>query len=52
MLLTALALLQRSAAFGADAPTGTGLEWMTVWAVLLPALLLVVLVYLGNRKTV
>jgi hypothetical protein len=43
-----LLLLQRSAAFAADAPLGTGLEWMTVGAVLLPALLLVVLVYAGR----
>jgi len=52
MLLTALTLLQQSAAVGSDAPLGTGLEWMTVWAVLLPAVLLLVLVYLGNRETV
>lgn len=42
---------QRAAAFGIDAPLGTGLEWMTVAAVVLPALVLVVLVYLGPGKT-
>lgn len=45
-------LLQRSAAFQADAPTGTGLEWLTVWALVIPAVLLVLLVYLGARTTV
>jgi hypothetical protein len=47
-----LLLMQQSAAFGPNAPLGTGLEWMTIGAVLLPALLLVVLVYLGNQNTV
>jgi hypothetical protein len=50
LLLTPL--LQRVAAFGPDAPLGTGLEWMTVAAVVLPAVLLVVLVYVGSRDTV
>jgi len=45
-------LLQRASAFGVDAPLGTGLEWMTVAAVVLPALVLVVLAYLGPGKTV
>jgi hypothetical protein len=44
-------LSQRAAAFGVDAPLGTGLEWMTVAAVVLPALVLVVLAYLGPGKT-
>ncbi len=51
-LLLVSRLLQRSTQFGPDAPLGTGLEWMTVLAVLLPALLLVLLVYLGNPDTV
>ena len=42
---------QRIAAFGVDAPLGTGLEWMTVAAVVLPALVLVILVYLGPSNT-
>jgi len=45
-------LLQRTVSFGADAPLGTSLEWMTVAAVVLPAVLLVVLVYVGRRDTV
>ena len=51
-LLLPLRLLQRAAAFGSDAPLGTGLEWMTVAAVVLPAALLVVLVYVGSQNTV
>ena len=42
----------QSVAFGATAPSGTGLEWMTLAALLIPALLLVVLVYVGAEKTV
>jgi hypothetical protein len=34
-----------------DAPLGTGLEWMTVAAVLVPALVLVLLVYAGPKDT-
>jgi len=45
-------LLQRTVRFGADAPLGTSLEWMTIAAVVLPAVLLVVLVYVGQRDTV
>ncbi len=47
-----LLLLQQSAAFAADAPGGTGLEWMTVAAVALPALLVLLLGALGRRSTV
>jgi hypothetical protein len=49
---TGLAVLQRTAAFVPEAPLGTGLEWMAIAAVLLPALLLVLLVYAGQRNTV
>ncbi len=52
MPLNSLLLLQRTASFGADAPLGTGLEWMTVAAVAVPAFLLVALVYLGQKDTV
>jgi hypothetical protein len=52
LVLALTPFLQRTAAFGAEAPHGTGLEWMTVAAVVLPALLLVALVYLGGRSTV
>lgn len=51
-LLLPVRLLQRAAAFGSGAPLGTGLEWMTVAAVVLPAALLVVLVYVGSQNTV
>ncbi|MFO8098229.1 MAG: hypothetical protein R6T83_01245 [Salinibacter sp.] len=44
-------LAQQSAAFVADAPTGTGLEWMTLAAVIVPALVLVALVYAGSHRT-
>lgn len=43
-------LLQRSAAFQPDAPLGTGLEWLTISAVVVPAVLLVVLVYVGRSR--
>lgn len=51
-ILHALVLLQRSAEFAAEAPLGTGLEWMTWSAVLLPAILIIVLVYVGSQNTV
>ena len=41
-------LFQQVSAFAPDAPLGTGLEWMTIAAIVLPALLLLVLVYLGR----
>lgn len=31
---------------------GTGLEWMTIAAVVVPAVLCVVLVYLGSKSTI
>jgi len=52
LLLALSTILQRSSSFGADAPLGTSLEWMTIAAVVLPAVLLVVLVYVGRRDTV
>jgi hypothetical protein len=36
----------------AGAPSGTGLEWMTIAAVIVPALVLVALVYAGRQRTV
>jgi len=51
-LATGFAVLQSAASFLPDAPLGTGLEWMTVAAVLVPALLLVLLVYAGPQDTV
>lgn len=50
--ITLLTVLQRSGAFRAGAPAGTGLEWLTIASVLVPAVLLVVLVYLGSQRTV
>ena len=32
--------------------SGTGLEWMVIASVLLPAVLLLVLIYLGSKQTV
>ncbi|MFB6273244.1 MAG: hypothetical protein ABEL51_10160 [Salinibacter sp.] len=51
-MFLALWISQTSAAFDATAPTGTGLEWLTVGSILVPAVLLVVLVYLGAEETV
>lgn len=52
-LVVVLSLLfQQSANFNVDAAHGTGLEWMTVGSVVLPALLLILLVYLGRGQTV
>jgi hypothetical protein len=56
-MMTILTLLlnrlpQRSTAFVADAPAGIGLEWMTIAAVVVPALVLVGLVYAGAQQTV
>jgi|APHM01.1.fsa_nt_gi hypothetical protein len=52
MPLHHLFLLQQSVGFGSGAPLGTGLEWMTLAALLIPALILVVLVYVGAEETV
>lgn len=50
--ITLLTVLQRSGAFQSGAPAGTGLEWLTIASVLVPAVLLVFLVYLGSQRTV
>jgi len=52
MILFSLLLFQQSAGFFTDAPLGTGLEWMALAAVLVPAILLVALVYIGADRTV
>jgi hypothetical protein len=31
---------------------GTGLEWMTIASIVIPALLLIVLMYVGSKQTV
>ncbi|MEP0548342.1 MAG: hypothetical protein ABJF88_15505 [Rhodothermales bacterium] len=36
----------------ADVPHGIGLEWMPIASILVPAVLLLVLIYLGSRNTV
>ena len=51
-MMLAATVLQASTSFQANAPVGTGLEWMTLGAILVPALLLVVLVYWGAQETV
>jgi hypothetical protein len=52
-ILSSISLvLQQRTPFVADASVGTGLEWMTVAAVVLPALLLLALGALGRRSTV
>jgi hypothetical protein len=43
---------QAKAAFQANAPVGTGLEWLTIAAVLIPAVFLVALVYWGTQETI
>ncbi len=50
--MLSIALLQRAASFQADAPVGTGIEWLTLAAIFVPAVLLVVLVYWGAQETV
>lgn len=51
-MIVAAALLQNSASFQAHAPVGTGLEWLTLGSILIPAVLLVFLVYWGAQETV
>jgi uncharacterized membrane protein YqiK len=36
----------------ATASTGTGLEWMVIASVVVPAVVLVLLIWLGSRNTV
>lgn len=43
---------QRTALFATEAPSGTGLEWLTVGSLVVPAILLIVLIMLGMRRTV
>lgn len=35
-----------------DVPHGVGLEWMPIASIVFPAVLLLVLIYLGSRNTV
>lgn len=36
----------------ADVPHGVGLEWMPILSILVPAVLLIVIIYLGSKNTV
>ena len=36
----------------ADVPHGVGLEWMPIASLIVPAVLLVLIIYLGSRNTV
>lgn len=36
----------------ADIPYGVGLEWMPILSVLVPAVLLILVIYLGSKNTV
>lgn len=47
-----LVALRQVAELEANAPVGTGLEWMTVGSVVIPAVLLAVLIYAGIQQTV
>lgn len=51
-MLLATTMLPTGTAFQASAPVGTGLEWLTIGSILIPAVLLVVLVYWGAQETV
>lgn len=51
-LLMLLGRLQQGADFLPEATLGTGLEWMVLSSVILPALVLILLVYLGPQETV
>jgi len=51
-VVTFLGAVAQHSDFAAGAPSGTGLEWMTIASVVLPALLLVALAYVGRQSTV
>ncbi len=51
-MMLAATVLQNAVSFQANAPSGTGLEWLTLAAIILPAVLLVALVYWGGQQTV
>ena len=36
----------------ADVPHGVGLEWMPILSILVPAVLLLVIIYFGSKNTV
>lgn len=47
-----LVALRQVAELESSAPVGTGLEWMTVGSVVIPAVLLIFLIYAGIQQTV
>ena len=51
-MVLATALPQNAASFQTNAPVGTGIEWLTLAAIFVPAVLLVGLVYWGAQNTV
>jgi len=52
MTVLLLSILQRSFEYVSGAPSGIGLEWMTIASVVVPAVLLLVLIYLGAEESV
>lgn len=52
MLAAALQEAVPAEAMAAPAAAGTGLEWMPIASFVVPAVLLVVLIWLGQRHTV
>lgn len=51
MYALALSVLPQ-ATFTPEAPHGTGLEWLTLMSVLVPAVVVIALVYWGSKNTV
>jgi uncharacterized membrane-anchored protein len=51
-LASLMALLQTTTSTFNTAAQGTGLEWLTIAAVVVPAVLCAVLVYLGTKSTI
>ena len=47
-----MVLLQTTTSTFNTAAQGTGLEWLTISAVVVPAVLCAVLVYLGTKSTI
>lgn len=51
-LTSLVVLLQTTTSTFNTAAQGTGLEWLTIAAVVVPAVLCAVLVYLGTKSTI
>jgi len=51
-LIASTSVAQASTSGFSEEALGTGLEWMTIAAVLVPAVLCAVLVYLGSKSTI